>query len=166
MATKYLTPTPLPREAGPYIVVDLPPMTGVDTLELYGGHWEKTPQIWQMESLYLTLTCSADVANRSLRVYQRSQKINEAYNNLWYVKTPSITASQVKTFNIAPFGFVEGSAEYGADFAMGIHFPISFGGFEYLYILTAAGEAADALIGKIKLKYMNRELRIPTPYND
>lgn len=163
MATIKITPTPPSLEKGRFVTIPVD-FTGSNSIKIFGGWWEKYPQNWELSGLILKLTCTADVANRSILVFIRQSEVSTSY--YWYVRSANITASQSRNFEVGPSAYFYGSAIPGNDQAVGVHYSPQFSGDEVLHLEVNAVEAGDNLRGFVRLKYINPELGIPNPYGD
>jgi len=154
-----IKPTPLTRLDSPYLdlTVTLP---GNEAYYIFAGKNQGVPQIWELDSLICTLICDATVANRYIyaRVYS-----DLGLGLLIGVQSPAVLASTTKTLVIGPYMYMSGAVVPG-DFIAGVK-PIVISGDNVLKIYIGSGQAGDTYTAHLRLKYLNYELGIQTPYD-
>lgn len=159
-----ITPTPPTIKSNPFVIVRLPQMVHQDEVFIPGGWWEGIPQCWELVNIKLSVVADANAANRNLRIMLLDEILNQ--NSLSYITSPNITASQTKTFSLMEYNYFYASMVPGSTYAVAAAYPIQFAGDEVLRIYLGTAQVGDTVDGYVRLKYINRQLRIPTPYKD
>lgn len=162
MAYVEITPTPPTKDDGPYVTIQLPISNPVDYYDVKAGWYGRTPQIWGLEHLRVVLTTSADVANRAITLrHVHSSLFNTTY--LWTVGGGNVAASSTGYLTVLP---VANLATASINTYVGLSRPYLFQGDELMRLFVSAAQAADTWLAIYRLKYMNRELGMPTPYDE
>jgi len=161
------TPTPPDLKLGPFIDIALPQLSGTNVYRIYAGWWAGYAQHWSFVGANFTIVTDATVANRQIRIQQQNNK-QGIYAVHQYLRTANVAASTTNTFLIGTNVIhTKGSADYAVDQALSIlKDGMIIRGDNSFNIYIDTGKAGDTLNGWIRLRYMNRELGIPTPYDE
>ena len=165
MADTIMTPTPPTLLAGPYVDIHYSGQTGVDRVIVIGGYYQQIPQIWSIESLYIRLVCDATIANRYIksRIYPY-YNVGDAVHTTFMFSAGPAAASETKISKIGHYVYVGGNEAVDADGRAGIDDTV-IGGSDAAVNYISAGVAGDLWSIFLRLKYRNRDLGIPTPYD-
>lgn len=166
MAVTNQTPTPPDARSSPYVDVRIPTISGTNVHYINAGFWEAIAQHWSVESINLTLVTDATVANRQIRLQVQNNPEGEA-SLVNYFGSPDVAASTTHNFGVHGMGYVSGSATIKLSSSIGLtrRDGLVIRGRDRLVMYIDTGKAGDTLDGWVRLRYMNKELGLPTPYD-
>lgn len=156
-----ITPTPLTRLDSPYLGIDIPLLPGTEPFILHAGKFGGVPQVWSLDYAAVQLQCDATVANRF--IYARLYP-DVGASMLMGVQSPAILASTTKSLALVGYTYLSGAVS-PHDYLVGISNGMVISGDNYLKIYIGAGQLGDIMSGVLRLKYLNYELGIQTPYD-
>ena len=135
-------------------------ITGVDTYTFKTYSWKVIPQLFELIEVGLRVQMDATVANRYLIVYKRVPAAAAVYGNFY--KSAAITANDLKYIGIGSLiAGTTGFDEYYGSAAPWVLIPDS-----YIYQALSSGNGSDIVWGYFCFKYINRELGLPSPYDE
>lgn len=142
------------RRTGILQRISIPLIAGTDAVVISGCILRGVPQIYTLHRAMLSLTTSADVANRYIVV----KKYSDALEDLGGILRGAITASTTgATLSLFPINSVS-TAAYTAG-AAGLLMDESFliQGYDNVKFYISSGQAADVWSLIAEFKYLNRQ---------
>lgn len=148
-------PAPTEKQS-PYVRISIPEADQL--LNIIGGWIQDVPQVWKLVGAYLSATTTADVANRYMYLYNRSEL---SASTIVSLKGGVIAASQTKTWQLGPV-IHETSSGILSDALTGFNADsLVIGGNGLLVVYIGNGQVGDVWSGDFVFKYLNRELGMP-----